>query len=367
MTKQKLLILFGGRSAEHEVSLMSAKNIFEAVDKNKYDVVLVGISKTGEWYKTSTEHFYEYVNNPQNVKLGEKQNRVVLLNCGDECELLRVEDHNEKENVDVVFPVIHGTYGEDGTLQGLLKLACVPFVGPGVLSSSVCMDKDFSKRLLEQNGILVAKHLVYQKQENNQMPKIDYEKVTEKLGNTVFIKPANLGSSVGINNATNEVEFEKAVAEAFKYDSKILAEEAVLGREIECAVMGNENPLASKPGELILDSEFYSYESKYSNSTKTKIEIPAKIPPEEILKIQQLAIKAYKTLGCEGMARVDFFLKEGGEILVNEINTIPGFTNNSMYPKMWEASGVSQTELINQLINFAIKRFERENSLKTSK
>lgn len=366
MNKPKLLILFGGRSAEHEVSLMSAKNIFEAADKNKYDIVLVGISKTGEWYKTSVDHFYKYAENPKNVELGESDTRAVLLNRGDDCELVLIEDHHTREKVDVVFPIIHGTNGEDGTLQGLLKLACVPFVGPSVLGSAVGMDKDVMKRLLECDNIPVVKYLVFQKKENNQLPKIDYEKAREFLGNTVFVKPANAGSSVGINKAKNKIEFETAVAEAFKYDSKILVEEAISGREIECAVMGNENPLASKPGELTPDEDFYSYESKYSKNSQTKIEIPAKVSNDQIIKIQQLAIKTFKTLACEGMARVDFFLKDNGEILVNEINTIPGFTNNSMYPKMWEASGVSQTELVNQLINFAIARFERENKIKTS-
>jgi D-alanine-D-alanine ligase len=322
--KIKVAILFGGKSAEHEISIRSAKNIIDAIDKNKYEVTLLKINKDGKFPWSS------FV----------------------------------KKNLDVIFPILHGPFGEDGTIQGLLKLANIPFVGAGVLGSAVGMDKDVMKRLLRDAGIPVGKFLVFT---TDKVKPSGFNKVVQSLEIPFFVKPANLGSSVGVSKVKNKKEFVEAVEEAFKYDTKIIIEENIEGREIECAVLGNDNPTASVPGEIIPSHEFYSYEAKYLDENGASLEIPAKVSKEIIKKIQTLAIKTFKTLACEGMGRVDFFLKKDGTILVNEINTIPGFTSVSMYPKMWEASGISYAKLIDSLIQLALERFAKEQKLKTSR
>jgi D-alanine-D-alanine ligase len=266
--------------------------------------------------------------------------------------------------LDVIFPVLHSPFGEDGTVQGLLKLANTAFVGAGVLGSAVGMDKDVMKRLLRDAGITIARFLVANRYSAKQ---IGFDDARDQLGLPLFIKPANLGSSVGIHKAKNRAEFERAVSDAFNYDNKILIEECVRGREIECSVLGNDNPIASVPGEVLPRHEFYSYEAKYLDENGAVLEIPAKLPPTTSERIRQLAIKTFSVLCCEGMARVDFFLRNDGEIIVNEINTIPGFTRISMYPKLWEATGISYTELIDRLIQLALERFEREKRLKTDR
>ena len=320
MAKKKLKIgvLFGGKSAEHDVSLLSAKNVINALDKTKYEITPIKIGRDGNF------------------------------------------DFNLVKKFDVIFPEMHGPSGEDGSMQGLLKLAGVPFVGPSVLGSAVGMDKDVMKRLFRDAGIPIGKFITIR---NNE--KINFNEVKNKLGLPLFIKPANMGSSVGISKVRNEKDFKKAVTEAFKFDSKIVIEEFIDGREIECSVMGNENPIASTPGEIIANQDFYSYDAKYIDDGYV-INIPAKISKETSKKVQELAVKVFKVLSCEGMGRVDFFLKENGEVIANEINTIPGFTNISMYPKLWEADGISQTILLDKLISFAIARFEREQKLKTT-
>lgn len=321
--KIKIAILCGGKSAEHEVSLQSAKHVIEAIDKKKYEIIPVRVDKQGRW----------------------RPNEAVL------------------KKVDAVFPVLHGPFGEDGTVQGLLKLANIPFVGAGVLGSAVGMDKDAMKRLLRDAGIPIAEFLAFSRPAINQ---INFKKIKNRLGLPFFVKPANLGSSVGISKVCNESEFRRAVKDAFQYDDKILIEERINGREIECSVLGNEKPVASVPGEIIPHYEFYSYEAKYLDENGAALEIPAKLPATTIKKIQNLAVKTFQTLCCEGMGRVDFFLKDNGEIIVNEINTIPGFTKISMYPKLWEASGISYSKLVDKLIQLALERFRREQKLKTS-
>lgn len=275
---------------------------------------------------------------------------------------MSISDLPSSNSIDVVFPVLHGPYGEDGTIQGLLKLANLPFVGAGVLGSAVGMDKDVMKRLLRDSGIPVAKFLVFRKGEE-----FSFEKVIKNLGLPIFVKPANLGSSVGITKVKRKSDFKRAVKNAFSFDNKILLEEAVKAREIECSVLGNENPIASIPGEIKPNHEFYSYEAKYIDENGAEAIIPANLPEKIVKRVQELSIQTFKALNCEGLGRVDCFLKEDGEVLVNEINTIPGFTNISMYPKLWEASGISQTELIDKLITLAIERFEKEKKLKTSR
>ncbi|MBI5913408.1 D-alanine--D-alanine ligase [Candidatus Azambacteria bacterium] len=342
--KIKVGIIFGGRSAEHEVSLRSAKNIIEAIDKDAYDPVLIGIDKTGVWFLHDRAEF--------------------LFNTADRRIALIPQSEGKIApdiSIDVAFPILHGTFGEDGTIQGLLKLADIPYVGAGVLGSAVGMDKDVMKRLLRDAGIPIAKFMAVKEDDAPQ-----YEEVAEKLSTPFFVKPANLGSSVGVHKVTNKEEFIKATQDAWRYDRKIIIEEYIKGREIECAVLGNDEPRVSVPGEIVPHHDFYSYEAKYTDAHGATCAIPAKLSDELVKKVQALAVETFKVLLCEGLGRVDFFLKENGDVLVNEINTMPGFTSVSMYPKLWEASGISYTELIDRLIRLAFERFEKEKKLKTS-
>ncbi len=357
--KIRVGLIFGGKSAEHEVSLLSAKNILDAIDNHKYEVWLIGIEKTGKWYLLEEPDFLLNESDPKLIKLNIGKEREVVFVPQGEGELVSLMNEKFKLKLDVVFPILHGPFGEDGTMQGLFKLINVPYVGAGVLGSAIGMDKDVMKRLLRDAGIPIAKFLVFKKGE-----RIDFGLVRRELGLPVFIKPSNLGSSVGISKVNNKREFERAVNNAFLYDTKILIEELIKGREIECSVLGNQSPRASVPGEIILNhDEFYSYEAKYVDEKGVSLMIPADISSEEAGKVQDLAIKAFKVLECEEMGRVDFFLKDDGELIVIEINTIPGFTKNSMYPRLWEASGIKYHELIDQLIGLAIERFEREENL----
>lgn len=320
-SKIRVAVLFGGKSAEHEVSLRSAKNVIAALDPKKYAVTQIKISKEGKGY-------------PFEASL---------------------------RGVDVVFPVLHGPLGEDGTVQGLLKLANVPFVGPSVLGSAVGMDKDVAKRLLRDAGIPVADFLIATK-----ASPIGFAAARKRLRLPLFVKPANMGSSVGVYKVRNEKEFKKALAESFAFDTKILIEEFIRGREMECAVLGNEKPVASVVGEVIPHHDFYSYEAKYVDENGAGLDIPAKISKSAMKKIQALAVKTCQTLCCEGMSRVDFFLRDDGVAIVNEINTIPGFTSISMYPKLWEASGIPPRKLVDTLISLAIERFKRDAKLRTA-
>jgi len=357
--KIRVGLIFGGKSAEHEVSLLSAKNILDAIDNHKYEVWLIGIEKTGKWYLLEEPDFLLNESDPKLIKLNIGKEREVVFVPQGEGELVSLMNEKFKLKLDVVFPILHGPFGEDGTMQGLFKLINVPYVGAGVLGSAIGMDKDVMKRLLRDAGIPIATFLVFKKGE-----RIDFGLVRRELGLPVFIKSSNLGSSVGISKVNNKREFERAVNNAFLYDTKILIEELIKGREIECSVLGNQSPRASVPGEIILNhDEFYSYEAKYVDEKGVSLMIPADISSEEAGKVQDLAIKAFKVLECEEMGRVDFFLKDDGELIVIEINTIPGFTKNSMYPRLWEASGIKYHELIDQLIGLAIERFEREENL----
>ncbi len=361
--KIRVGILFGGKSAEHEVSLQSAKNVIEAIDKKKYEVVLIGIDKKGQWYLSDSSTFLLNEDNPKLIKLNKANNNVIFVPGGKGNQLVSLTSHQSQGQVGVVFPILHGPFGEDGTVQGLLKLANVPFVGASVLGSAVGMDKDVMKRLLRDAGIPIAKFLSFNR---SSLGEINFDNVKKHLGSPFFVKPANLGSSVGISKVSDEKQFDTAVREAFRYDSKILFEEFIEGREIECSVLGNDNPIASMPGEVLPKHEFYSYEAKYIDENGATLEIPAKLADDIIKEIQELAIRTFKVLCCEGMARVDLFLRDNKEVIVNELNTIPGFTKISMYPRLWEVSGISYSELIDRLIQLAIERFEREKNLETS-
>ena len=359
-------ILFGGKSAEHEVSLQSAKNVYEAIDKSKYNVKLIGIDKAGLWHLNDAEEFLLNANNPELIKLRNIPGNLAMVPGEKNHQLVKTDNSHSIGKIDVVFPILHGPFGEDGTIQGLLKLANVAFVGASVLGSAVGMDKDVMKRLLRDAKIPIGKFLTY-----NQFQKteINFAEVVKNLGAPFFIKPANLGSSVGISRVDKKTEFISALNEAFKFDTKIIIEENMEAREIECSVLGNENPIASVPGEIVTDSahhKFYSYEAKYIDEKGANLQIPASLSTEVTKKVKELAVKTFKVLCCEGMARVDFFLSKENQVFVNELNSIPGFTKISMYPKLWEASGISYTELIDRLIQLAISRFEKEKILKTT-
>lgn len=359
--KLKIGVLFGGKSTEHEVSLQSARNVIKALSKIKYEVVPIGIDKEGKWMLQNRANYLLNENNPKLVKLN-KSNREVVLSAESSGALINVSNGGSSSKIDVFFPVLHGPFGEDGSIQGLLKVAGVPYVGAGILGSAVGMDKDVMKRLLRDAEISIPEFIVCKKAN---VP--TFLEVKKKLGLPFFVKPANTGSSVGISKVKNKAGWNEALKNAFCFDSKIIIEEHIEGREIECSVLGNDHPIASLPGEVVVNSEFYSYEAKYIDENGATIEAPAKnLSKDTIKKIQQLAIKVFQTLNCEGMGRVDFFLKKNGQVLVNEINTIPGFTNISMYPKLWTASGIPQPELLDKLIKLAIERFNKEKKLKTS-
>ena len=361
--KLRVALLFGGKSAEHEISLISARNIFQALDKKKYQIVAVGIDKRGRWFVDESARL---LRDPQASKVefaGMSKTAAVVPG---ETPMPIIEPLSGKHfgAVDVVIPVLHGPFGEDGTIQGLLKLANVPFVGAGVLGSAVGMDKDVMKRLLRDARIAIAKFLVFERRERKA---VSFASVKKNLGLPLFVKPANLGSSVGISKVTERSEFAGALREAFRYDNKIIIEEAIRGREIECSVLGNEKPVASLPGEIVVARDFYSYDAKYLDDQGARLEIPARLPKKIAREIQRIAVRAYRVLCCEGMARVDFFLRPNGQVLVNEINTIPGFTKISMYPKMWQASGLSYSHLIDRLIALALERWRKEKRLENSR
>jgi len=361
-------ILFGGKSAEHEVSLQSAKNVYSAIDRDKYEPVLIGIDKSGRWLLNSESRFLLDADDPRRIRLNPSSDAVALVpqSRGAISNFSAVKNGVETtavKAVDVVFPILHGPFGEDGTVQGLLKLADIPFVGAGVLASAVGMDKDVMKRLLRDSGLPIGKFRALRRGEN--VP--DFDALCAELGLPFFIKPANMGSSVGVSKIHSREAFLPGLEAAFDYDTKVMFEEFIPGRELECSVLGLlSEAKASVPGEVKPSHEFYSYDAKYIDENGAALIVPAVVPAETVVRIQELSVAVFKTLCCEGLARVDFFLKEDGSLFVNEINTMPGFTRISMYPKLWELSGLSYTELINRLIELAILRFETEKKLKTS-
>ena len=328
----KVGVIYGGMSTEHDVSMMSGKNVLENLDKKKCDIIPIYIDKNGKWY----------INNKEIKNIVDKL-----------------------KEMDVIFPVLHGLYGEDGTIQGMLELLKIPYVGCDIISSSMCMDKVYTKCVLQKANIKQAKY-IYIKNENTyvneEFEEIKLENdeivklVEEKLQFPVFVKPSNSGSSVGVTKASNGPELIKAIEEACVYDKKVLVEEAIVGKEVECAVLGNDNPKASTVGEILSAEEFYSYDAKYNNA-ESKTRIPAQISEEKIEEIRRTAVKAFKAMDCKGLARVDFFVKnETNEVYINEINTMPGFTEISMYPKLWGYMGLEYSELLDELINLAIER-----------
>lgn len=357
--KIRIAVIYGGRSGEHEVSVMSAKSIINALDKEKYEVLPIYINKKGQWFLNS--NLEELTGNENTVSLLPDPKRKDLVFLTD--SLIK----ESEDKIDVIFPILHGTYGEDGTIQGLLGLTDIPYVGAGVLGSAAGMDKAVMKALFAQAGLLMPSYLVFMKKEIEDSLAAVVKKIEETFGYNVFVKPANLGSSVGISKAHHKVELESALKLAALFDRKILVEDALENiREIEVSVLGNDNLVVSLPGEVIPSGEFYDYEAKYL-SGKSELLIPAPLEEKQIEEIQEMALKAFRAVDCAGMGRVDFFLsKEDGKIYIDEINTLPGFTSISMYPKLWEVSGLPYQDLIDKLVQLAMERHQEKSSLKTS-
>jgi D-alanine-D-alanine ligase len=353
--KPKVAVIFGGPSTEHEVSLQSATNIFNAIDRDLYQPLLTGVDKNGVWH-INPDYIYGKID-LVNDDYFQDSLQVIPCKINGMASLFSVDQKVVLSIFDIAFPIIHGSFGEDGTLQGIFKYLEVPYVGPDVLGSSVCMDKDIAKRLLRDNDISIARYRIVYK---HSPEAVSFSEASRYLGLPLFIKPANAGSSVGVSKVNTEEEYNKAIHEALKYDKKALIEEAITGKEIECAILGNEFPEASVVGEIVATKDFYSYDAKYISADSARLTIPADIDPIVADEIRQVAVKAYQTVGCEGMSRIDFFLREDNTYVLNEINTLPGFTKISMYPKMWEASGISYSDLITKLIKFGLERHKRD-------
>jgi len=347
-SKTHIVVLFGGESAEHDVSCVTAAHVLRALDPQKYDVSTVGITRAGQWVQSELPQSREVKS--LSAKGSATSANLIFENATDATSL-------------VVIPLLHGPMGEDGTVQGLLELAHVAYVGSGVLASAVAMDKSIAKQIMSANGIAQQKFLTVRDSDNTDSA---IDRAIKELGLPMFIKPANMGSSIGVSKAKTRQEAITALAKAFEYDEWVLVEEAVTGREIEVAVLGNESPRASVPGEIVPSHEFYDYEDKYIGDG-AQLLVPAPLSPEEVVEVQQLAIKIYRALRSDGMARVDFFYEKGKRgFLCNEINTIPGFTPISMYPKLWQASGVTYAELLDELIALALARHAKRRN-KTSR
>lgn len=359
--KKNILLIFGGKSAEHEVSIQSAKNIAVALDKNIFNLVLIGISAEGSWYQFPSIESLQDLKTLSDRKLPSTAKPCALIPQQGRPFLMNLETH-QTSTIDCAFPIVHGTYGEDGCLQGYFQIVNLPFVGCDVLSSSISMNKEFMKKVFVTDDIPTARYKVLRSHE-----KLSFEDLERELGLPFFIKPACMGSSVGVHKIKSKSDFETQTRDAFQYDHTLLAEEFIQGREIECSVLGSRSEAkASVCGELIPQHEFYSYEAKYLDENGALLKIPAEISSELQGRLQKTALKVFKSMNCEGLARVDFFVTKSGDIKVNELNTLPGFTKISMYPMMWGASGLAYTPLITELINLAMDKFKKDRSLKTS-
>ena len=350
MFRLKVAIIFGGKSTEHSISIRSAKGIMSSINRDNYVLSLIRIDPEGKWWLLKGL-------DPEETT---EATPMTLIPGKAGASMMSTASGKPLGDLDLAFPVLHGTFGEDGTIQGLFKMVNVAFVGCGVAGSAACMDKDITKRLLRDAGIGIAPYLCA-----TQTHKVSYQQAVRQLGSkTLFLKPACLGSSVGIHKVKNEAEYNAGLADGFQYDFKLIIEPNITGREIECAVLGNENPKSAYPGEIVMEGgAFYDFESKYISKQAAQLQIPAQMPDEQMAQMRDMACRAFLACGCEGLARVDFFLKENGEIIVNEINTLPGFTEISMYPKMWEATGTGYTELLDMLIELGRERYEKEKAI----
>ncbi len=354
---KKVLVIFGGASSEHDVSCVSARFVIENIPRDKYEVVMLGITKNGEWFRYTgkTENL------PEDKWTEDKENLTkAVISPDSSCHGLIVfeKDGIKTERIDVVFPVMHGKNGEDGTIQGLMQLAGIPYVGCDCLSSAVCMDKTLTNTVADHAGIPQAKWLGVTQYEYSLNEDKVLDKAEEYLGYPVFVKPANAGSSVGVTKVSSRDNFKEAMETAFKEDKKLVLEEGIVGQEVECAVMGNDEPVAGQVGEIVPANEIYDFEAKYI-SDASKLFIPARLSDEMLEKVKTAACNAYKALGCSGLARVDFFVTPDGRIMLNEPNTLPGFTSISMYPKLMKAAGIEESELLTRLITYAEEKWSK--------
>lgn len=378
--KKKIAVIFGGQSTEHEVSRVSAQSVISNINKDKYDVVMIGVTKDGRWLtydgpveKLGTGEWQEiaesarlYPGQSRDVFIGTENGQNIhyrqeIATVGTSArDILRASGAEAgNKRIDVAFPVLHGCNGEDGTIQGLFELAGIPYVGCGVLGSALGMDKAYAKIVFEKEGLPQGKYLTFSRKQVYHEVDAIVKRVEETLTYPCFVKPSNAGSSVGVSKAHDREELIQALHLAAEHDRRILVEEFINGREVECAVLGNDDPVASTVGEVVPCNEFYDYEAKYSSESTSEITIPANLPAATIEKIREYSVRAFKALDCSGLARVDFFVhKETGEVYINELNTLPGFTSISMYPKLWEATGIPYGELIGRLIELAIERYE---------
>lgn len=351
MLRQKVCVLFGGVSSEHDISLISASNVICSIDTEKYDVIMLGISKTGEWYIFDGDIALL----PNDRWLSSDKKRKAFISPDSSIHGI-VCDNGEKIYIDVAFPVLHGKNGEDGTVQALMQLAGIPCVGCDMTCSAICMDKEFTNAIADINNIKQAKWMAVKKDDYDKSNGEIEDEVIEELGLPVFVKPANAGSSIGVTKADSKESLVTAIYTAFREDKKIVFEQAIRGQEIECAVLGNSDPIVGEVGQILSASEFYDYDSKY-NSTESKTIIPAALSDDKRNEIRKIAAKIYKAFGCRGLARVDFFVEFGSEkVVFNEINTIPGQTSISMYPGMMKAVGIEYSELIDRLIKLALEK-----------
>ncbi|WP_438041627.1 D-alanine--D-alanine ligase family protein [Sorangium sp. So ce128] len=373
--KVRVAVLFGGRSAEHEISLLSARFVVEALDRDRFEPVLIGIDKSGRWLLQEEALLLGAARDPRLARLNEAMPEIALdAHPGPAGEATLTVPGGARSPIDVVFPVLHGPTGEDGCVQGLLELAGVPYVGSGVLGSAVGMDKDVMKRLLREAEIPIVPHVTLRRAAWDRDRGACIEQIAALSAGgagfgPIFVKPANLGSSVGVRRVKARSEIEAAVEHAFEFDLKIVCEQGIEGvREIECSVLGDDDPIASVPGEIVVGHAdgFYSYAAKYIDADGATIRIPADLSPAEANAVQLVALRAFRALEASGMARVDLFLSPDRALYVNEINTIPGFTAISMYPKLWEASGIPARALIERLIGLALERGARKARLRTS-
>jgi len=349
--KIKLALIYGGRSVEHDVSVISAINIQDNLDRGKFELFCFGIDKKGKWFLMP--HISKSFKSGKKMKLS--------LDASD--PVFETEGSPDKIGIDIAFVILHGTDGEDGSIQGLLKIMQIPVVGSGVLGSAIAMNKMVAKKLFLQEGVPTAKCIFLNKYQELE----SYLEISNQLGPTLIVKPTNLGSSVGVSKVRNEEEFKTAVAEAFQFDNSLLVEEFIEGRELECSILGNNSPIATPPGEVELNKkyEIYSFDAKYVDGDSCTLHIPADIPSESQEVVKEACIKAFQVLGCEGFARVDLFIKSDGTVYINEVNTLPGFTNISMYPKLCELLGISFTELISRLVELGLEKYAENKKLAT--
>ncbi|OZC02299.1 D-alanine--D-alanine ligase family protein [Rubricoccus marinus] len=346
-------LVYGGQSTEHDVSVRSARNVL-AMLGDRHRVTPILITRDGRWLVQTPEALGDPASGDGHPAMFAPESET--------CSVLEGGDAIRELDLDVAFPILHGQNGEDGRVQGFLHTLGLPFVGPDVLSSAACWDKEVTKRLLEHAGIPVTPYMTVRRGDE-----VSWGHLTEQLGSPVFVKPCSSGSSVGVTKVSASGELDAALALGFEYDRKLLVETGISGREIECAVLGNETPEASVPGEIVSTAQFYTYDAKYEDPDASRMEVPADLPPEIAETIRALALEAYRALECEGMARVDFFYTASGEVMVNEINTIPGFTSRSMYPVMWAHSGVDNAALVDRLVALAIERHARDAAVRTTR